>query len=121
MELETLGARLKSARKLRRRTLEDVAASIGVNKSTIQRYEVAKIANPKVPVIKAIAEYLEVNWRWLTGEEDSMEPVTAEMEDMLRILESRPELRTLLKTAKGSEPHEVQAVMDFFTALRRSE
>lgn len=119
-DLQLLGLRMKSARKLRKRTLDDVADAIGVNKSTIQRYEVGRIAHPKFPVIKSVAEYLDVSPRWLTGETDDMDPVSDELEKLLKILENRTELRALLKTADHATTHEVQAVIDFFTALRSS-
>lgn len=118
MDLNLLGTRMKSARKLRKRTLDDVAAAIGVNKSTIQRYEVGHIAHPKLPVIKAVAEYLDISHRWLLGETEEMDPVSDELEKLLRMLENRAELRALLKTVDNADPREVQAVMDFFTALR---
>ncbi len=121
LDLEILGTRMKSARKLRKRTLDDVADAIGVNKSTIQRYEVGKIAHPKLPVIKSVAEYLDVSHRWLIGETEDMDPVSEELEKLLKMLENRSELRALLKTADHADPHEVQAVMDFFTALRKPE
>lgn len=121
LDLELLGTRIKSARKLRRRTLDDVADAIGVNKSTVQRYEVGKIAHPKLPVIKSVAEYLDVSHRWLIGETEDMDPVSDELEKLLKMLENRAELRALLKTADHADPREVQAVMDFFTALRNRE
>lgn len=118
LDLQLLGARMKSARKLRKRTLDDVAAAIGVNKSTVQRYEVGRIAHPKYPVIKAIGEYLDVSPRWLVGETDDMDPMGDELARLLKLLESRAELRALLKTADHADTHEVEAVMNFFTALR---
>lgn len=121
MDLELLGTRMKSARRLRKRTLDDVADAIGVNKSTVQRYEVGKIAHPKLPVIKSVAEYLDVSHRWLIGETEDMDPVSDELEKLLKMLENRSELRALLKTADHADAREVQAVMDFFTALRRPE
>lgn len=123
MDLQVLGARMKSARKLRRKTLDDVALAIGLNKSTIQRYEVGKIQSPKLPVIKAIAEYLNVNPDWLTGEAENMEPVDLrdELDQYLHMLETRPELRTLLKSMNNARPADVKAVIDFFAVLRGYE
>lgn len=120
MDLEILAARLKSARKLRKKTLEDVAAAVGLNKSTIQRYETCKIANPKMPIVRAMAEYLSVNPQWLSGEEEQMDPydTQSELERYLYLLETRPELRALLKSVDGASASDVKAVMDFFTALR---
>lgn len=120
MDLEILAARLKSARKLRKKTLEDVAQAVGLNKSTIQRYETCKIANPKMPIVRAMAEYLAVNPLWLTGEDEQMDPYNNEdeLQRYLYLLETRPELRALLKSVDGASPADVKAVMDFFTALR---
>ena len=120
MDLEILAARLKSARKLRKKTLEDVAAAVGLNKSTIQRYETCKIANPKMPIVRAMGEYLSVNPQWLAGEDEQMDPydTESELERYLYLLETRPELRALLKSVDGASPSDVQAVMDFFLALR---
>lgn len=123
MDLQVLGARMKSARKLRRKTLDDVALAIGLNKSTIQRYEVGKIQCPKQPVIKAIADYLNVNVYWLLGEAENMEPenIQEELDQYLHMLETRPELRTLLKSVNNARPGDVKAVIDFFAALRGYE
>ena len=123
MDLELLAVRLKSARKLRGKTLEDIAGAIRLNKSTVQRYECAKIAAPKMPVLRAIADYLRVNVLWLTGEEEQMELYTEprELDRYLHMLETRPEIRALLKSVDGANAEEVRAVMDFFTALRGHE
>ena len=123
MDLELLAVRLKSARKLRDKTLEDVATAIGLNKSTIQRYETGKISGPKMPVLRAMADYLRVNVLWLTGEEEQMELYTEEEElnRYLHMLETRPEVRALLKSVDGAKAEDVKAVMDFFTALRGHE
>lgn len=120
MDIELMGARIKNARQLRQVTLSQVAQRIGVNKSTVQRYENGLIRSPKIPVIQAIANALEVNYLWLTGESADIEPVTddEEVARYLSLLESRPELRSLLKTAEGANVEQVQAVVDFLSAFR---
>ena len=122
MRIDLLAVRIKNARKLRGMTMEDLAAELDLNKSTIQRYEAAKIAAPKRPVVKAIADCLDVNVDWLTGESETVEPVSGdeELTRYLDLLERRPELRSLLKTAEGAKAEQVQAVVDFLTALRSS-
>ena len=123
MDLKLLGLRIRNARKLRQMTLDEVAAQVGVNKSTVQRYEKGGIGSPKTPVIRAMAGAVGVNYAWLTGENPDMEPVDGddEITNYLRLLEERPELRSLLKTAKGANPVQVQAVVDFLTALRSDD
>lgn len=66
-DIKLIGERIKIARDLRNATLDDIAITIGVAKSTIQRYEVGKIQNPKIPVLSAIANALGVNGEWLAG------------------------------------------------------
>ena len=68
-----VGDRIKEARILRNMTLDDIADEVKVAKSTIQRYETAKIKNLKMPVIQSIAKSLDVNPVWLMGEDVPME------------------------------------------------
>jgi transcriptional regulator with XRE-family HTH domain len=123
MNLELLAVRLKSARKLRHKTLDEVASSVGMNKSTIQRYEAGLIQSPKMPVLREVARYLSVNLDWLTGDSEDMEILSPEddLDHYLEMLETRPEVRALLKSVDGAKPEDVRAVMDFFTALRNNE
>lgn len=123
MDLELLSARLKSARKLRGKTLDDVASSVGMNKSTIQRYEAGFIRSPKIPILREIAKYLNINLDWLLGTDERMEPYGTEedLDRYLEMLQERPEVRALLKSVDGARPEDVRAVMDFFTALRSNE
>lgn len=73
MDAKTIGNRIKLARKARNMTQEDVAKELGLNKSTIQRYETGNINAIKLPVIAAIARILQVNPAWLSGKTDKME------------------------------------------------
>lgn len=68
-----VGDRIKEARTLRNMTLDEIASEVKVAKSTIQRYEAAKIQSLKMPVIEAIAKSLNVNPVWLMGEDVPME------------------------------------------------
>ena len=80
MDTKKIGERIKYARSLRNYTLEDIASNIGVAKSTIQRYENALIASPKLPVLQAIANSLKVNPAWLSGQDVDMEIETFEQQ-----------------------------------------
>ena len=45
-DLKLIGARIKEVRKEKRMSLDDVAKTVGVAKSTIQRYEAGLISAP---------------------------------------------------------------------------
>lgn len=70
MTNKEIGMRIKEVRKEKDLTLEDIAATIGVARSTIQRYETGKIEKIKLPVITAIADALGVNDAWLVGKSE---------------------------------------------------
>lgn len=69
-DLKLIGERIKTTRKEKDMTLDDIAKAVGVARSTIQRYEVGVIVAPKVPVLMAIARVLKVNEKWLMGLSD---------------------------------------------------
>lgn len=123
MELESislLALRLRNARQLRGLTLNELAEKVGLNKSTVLRYEKGRIQTPKQPVVRALAEALDVNFAWLCGESDSIEPVEgdAEITRYLEVLEKSPEMRSLFKTMEDADPAEVRAVVDFLRVMR---
>lgn len=71
MDIKLLGHRIKSAREARELSIDEVASEIGVNKSTISRYERGEIERPKLPVINALADILCVNPAWLVGKDEN--------------------------------------------------
>lgn len=70
MDKLLLGRRIKEARIARDYTLDELASAVGLNKSTISRYERGEIESPKLPVIEAIATQLHTNPSWLIGKSD---------------------------------------------------
>ena len=62
-----MGMRIREKREELNLTQTELGAALGLNKSTIQRYETGKITKIKLPVINAIAEYLNVAPAWLKG------------------------------------------------------
>lgn len=72
MDNKQLGQRLKFVREIKKISLEELASLVGLNKSTISRYERGEIDNPKLPVIQALGDALHVNPLWLIGKSDDM-------------------------------------------------
>jgi SOS regulatory protein LexA len=67
------GSRIKQVREERGLTLDDIAISVGVARSTVQRYEAGTIKRPKLPVIDAIAKVLNVSPSWLLNKQTERE------------------------------------------------
>lgn len=69
-----IGKRIKNAREKADMSLNDVALKLGVNKSTILRYENGEISKVKAPIIDGLAKALHVSPHYLMGwEEDARE------------------------------------------------
>ena len=60
-----IGRRIKSAREEKGMTQEELGKILGLNKSSIQRYETGKIQKIKLPILENIAFILDVNPSWL--------------------------------------------------------
>ena len=72
---QEIGLRIEQRRKELGLTLNDVAETIGVARSTIQRYEKGKIEKIKLPIIEAIANVLKVNPSWIVYKTENPAPV----------------------------------------------
>lgn len=77
---QEIGYRIYETRQSKGLTLDDIAVSVGVAKSTIQRYEKGTIKKIKLPVIESIANALEVNPNWLIGNVDNPLPQSSQNE-----------------------------------------
>lgn len=73
IQIVEIGKRIKQARELRGITQEQLGNSLGMNKSTIQRYETGQISKIKLPVLESIAKALRVNPNWIALKSDEME------------------------------------------------
>ncbi|XZL44752.1 helix-turn-helix domain-containing protein [Clostridium perfringens] len=65
-----IGTRIKERRTELGLTMQKVADAVGLNKSTIQRYESGNIKDIKIPVIESIGKALNVDPMWLIGKSD---------------------------------------------------
>lgn len=65
--MSTFGERLKKARKRAGISQVELSRSVDLSKSTICNYEAGKRERPSIPIVKAIAEVLNVPWWELAG------------------------------------------------------
>lgn len=81
MDMQTFATRLKIVRGEKNVSVTELAEALGVNKTTIYRYESGVFSALKAELLIAIAEYLNVNPDYLTGATDIKQPVK-EAEDL---------------------------------------
>ncbi|MBS7114490.1 MAG: helix-turn-helix transcriptional regulator, partial [Ruminococcus sp.] len=74
MNTVEIGNRIKAAREEKGLTQEELVIRLGLNKSTIQRYEAGKILRIKLPVLESIAIELNVNPEYLALKTDDPSP-----------------------------------------------
>lgn len=97
-----IGERITKRRKELDLSQQYVADKMGVNKSTIQRYEKGTIDNSKKLILEGLSEILSVPTDWLLGNTDAYE---SEIKDDLDLL-IRDEMETLLKSFPLELPKE---------------
>ena len=78
-----IGSRAKQRRKELGLKQPYVAEKMGVNTSTVQRYEAGTIDNTKKLVLEGLAEALHVTVEWLKGETDSYESDITDNKELL--------------------------------------
>ncbi len=67
IDYKLIGLRLKQARETKHISLEEAGQKVGVNKSTIMRWENGKTEKFKIPTLEILAELYCVNPQWLIG------------------------------------------------------
>ena len=71
--MSVFAKRLKETRIERNVSIAELSEIVGLNKATLHRYENAEFKAIKFPVLKVIADYLNVTPEYLIGASDSME------------------------------------------------
>lgn len=70
-----IGLRLKEARERKHISLEEAGQKVGVNKSTVLRWENGKTEKFKIPTLEILADFYEVNPEWLMGHDVPMQSI----------------------------------------------
>lgn len=108
--MDTLGERLKHARKSKGFTQDSLADVIGVSRGVIFNLEKDK-TEPQAIVINAICQTLNVNKDWLISG-------AGEMENTAKISQSAKVLAELYEVAKGLSEDEQLYLLDTIKALK---
>lgn len=70
IDYKLVGNRLKEAREEKGISLEDAGKKVGVNKSTILRWENGQTEKFKIPTLEILADYYGVNSSWIIGKDN---------------------------------------------------
>lgn len=69
-----IGARIKQARESKNMSQEELGTQLGLNKSSIQRYESGQVQRIKLPILENMAKILGVNPNWLILKSNDPKP-----------------------------------------------
>ncbi|RDY27839.1 XRE family transcriptional regulator [Romboutsia weinsteinii] len=116
--METLANRLKSIRKEKKLTLEQVAKDLNTTNVTISRYENG-VREPKGDILKELALYYGVSLDYLAGLSDDRTSLSKSSQSEVR--DAIEEMKHSLKTSEGlmfdGEPITEDALEDLLSAL----
>lgn len=99
-----IGNRIKTAREANKMTQEELGKILGLNKSSIQRYEAGKIQKIKLPILENIAFILHVNPSWLALKTDDPNYYGENTEAPGSLLEDKSDLPALMDNFDNIKP-----------------
>ena len=103
MDMKTFAARLRATREERNVSVTELAEHLGVNKTTIYRYETGAFNAIKADSLIDIAEYLKVNPDYLTGTSDNKHIVKEDEELLADITDGEKMLLELFRKLPADE------------------
>ena len=119
-----VGERIKERRTELKLSMPELGKRIGVNKSTIQRYEADGVDPKRTMIINGLAEALLTTPEWLTGLSDDKEYSIYTVCQMDLEQHTKRYLETVTSTVNG-EPHQqlltsfLGQIVDLYTILTR--
>lgn len=82
----SIGERIKSLRIQRGISIDELAARLGKNRTTVYRYEKGDIENLPIDALKPLAEILETSPAYLMGWDSKINEDAATVGDLLRLI-----------------------------------
>lgn len=87
--MTTTGDRIRSIRRKRKKTLQEVGEAIGATATTVSKYESGSITNIPTKKINAIAEFLEISPAYLLGYDYDDQPLILTISEQLMMEDYR--------------------------------
>ena len=114
MDMLVFAQRLKEVRNEKGVSAKELGEALGINKSTIHRYETGELKGIKQPVLQAIADYLNVNPDYLIGATDNKHTVKEAEELLSGITDIQ---KKILEKTNSLSQEEQQRYLDLLNVL----
>ena len=95
-------------------TQEEVGKIIGVQKAAIQKYEKGDVENMKRSSIQKLSDFYNVSPSYLMGLEEKKD---SNLEEVLEVFKSRPELKILFNLTKDATKEEVEKAVKIIETM----
>ena len=115
---QTLGDRIKTARKATGLTQKELADKINVGNTTISNWEKG-VSRPDADQIQVLCWALDVQPNFFLGKKQTL--ADDDLAEYLTDLRDRPETRALLEASRGMSKEQVEAMSAFAKQLRGSD
>lgn len=104
--------------RINKKTQADIVTDLGITASTVSDWSKGK-KYPRVDKMQKLADYFGILKSDLTEEHlESQLTDDIELQEYLEELRSRPEMRMLFKTAKGTTKEDIEKTVKIIEALR---
>ena len=114
MDMHVFAKRLRATRENLGISAKELAEALGINATTIYRYETAEFKGVKASLLTSIAEYLNVNPDYLIGATDQKH-TTKEAEDLASTMTDLE--KQVLEKLRSVPVAEQQRALDVLEAL----
>lgn len=108
---------LKSLRKREKITQEQLAGAMGVERSTVGKWEGNDQIIPSTEMLNKLAEYFNVSIDYLLGRKINSVNDDDELNEYLEELRTRPELRMLFQLSRGASKEDVEKAVTIIETL----
>lgn len=110
-----IGKKIKTARKAKGMTQEELGQLLGVQKSAVAKYESGRIVNIKRSTLKKMSDILGIRPSELIFEE--MQKNNEDISDLVVKMRTDDEFLSLVKVLYGLDPEKLSGVKQMLTAF----
>lgn len=120
---ELIGSRIRKRRTELKLSQKQLAEKLGINRTTILRYENGSIDNTKKFILESLAEALQVSADWLSGKSDEYQTTVNDNQDIViqdLMKEIFQELPTMHDLAENRDENEIRFTKNMLIMMLRN-